>query len=105
MSAVILENVDNIKQPEIEIQNFSFPDLRLYRKAMDQYDEISSIKKMQLLDSEIKSAAFETDLAKRLDILERYGKLLTKYPILLEYLKINPDIDIIKTNIKKPDGQ
>ncbi|MCP5515246.1 MAG: hypothetical protein H7A26_07265 [Spirochaetales bacterium] len=105
MNAEILEKVENISQLEIEVQNFSFPDLRLYRKIMEQYAEISSIKKQQILDSEIKSAAFETDLEKRLEILEKYGQLLTKYPILLEYLKINPGMDIIKESTKKLDGQ
>ncbi|MDX9800315.1 MAG: hypothetical protein RBT69_03135 [Spirochaetia bacterium] len=105
LSSGIMGEMENIELLEFEVINYTFPDIRLYRIAAKQYEEISSIKSQQIIDSKLKSAVFETDLEKRLEILEKYGELLTRYPILLEYLKINPEMDIIKESAKNPGGR
>ena len=96
----IQEKSVNLKLLEFAVNNQVFPDIRLYLKAVSHYEELSDKKKKLLLDTGLKNAAFETDLEKRLEALEKYGQLLTKYPILLEYLKVNPDGDILRESRK-----
>ncbi len=105
LKSIITSNIFGIEINELVVIDRSFPDINLYRTAEKQYREISNDRKKFLLESELKSAGIEADLEKRLETLEKYGELLTKYPILLEYLKINPDRDILKESNKVKEPQ
>jgi len=100
LSIHIQDKTENIRLQELTVNNQVFPDIRLYLNAVSHYEELSDKKKELLLDTGLKNAAFETDLEKRLEALEKYGQLLTKYPILLEYLKANPEGDILRESRK-----
>ncbi|MDR2098284.1 MAG: hypothetical protein LBP37_07180 [Spirochaetaceae bacterium] len=77
------------------INNFScslavkqFPDYELYESAKSMYQDYIAHQR-GILNREVTSnAANRINSQFRLDELTRYGELLTKYPILLEYLKL-----------------
>lgn len=105
LSSLIQESVEGIELKEFGVTRIVIPDINLYRAAVKIYEDIVSGKKQQLLESEMKSAVYDSELRKRLETLEKYGEILTKYPILLEYLKINPEGDILNENIMKQERQ
>jgi hypothetical protein len=84
------------KFPDIEnfycfIQTDGFPDFTLYRQFRSIYDNYIErireyIQTEQSLQPETRVASFV-----RLDELAKYGELLTKYPVLLEYLTLEKD--------------
>jgi hypothetical protein len=92
----IASDVDGIEISDLVVIGKRFPDINLYKIAVRQYKEISEDRKKFLLETELKSAAKDAELAKRFEILKKYGALLNEHPILLEYLKINPDGDIFR---------
>jgi hypothetical protein len=66
-----------------------FPDYSLYNSAKSLYDEYISHQR-DILNAQVSANAAERINAQfRLDELARYGELLTKYPILLDYLKLS----------------
>lgn len=96
----VLKNTVSSEMPKINLSSIkagsrAIPDINLYKAAISVYDEIASDRKKQVLESEINSASIQAELDKKLEALEKYGELLTKYPILIEYLKINPQYDIL----------
>ena len=96
----ILADIHGISISELNVIDRHFPDINLYRIAAKQYREISDDRKKLLLEAELKSASKDADLARRFETLQKYGELLDKYPILIEYFKINPDGDILKESEK-----
>jgi hypothetical protein len=65
-----------------------FPDYKLYNSAKEMYENYIS-RQREILNSQINAnAAGRINSQFRLDELARYGELLTKYPVLLDYLKI-----------------
>ncbi|HCM26159.1 MAG: hypothetical protein A2Z99_11850 [Treponema sp. GWB1_62_6] len=79
-----------------------FPDLALYREARKLYEEYLE-RRRAFLSSSVRTAA-GADAASRLrfEELERYGELLTKYPVLLKYLAIESSsppraLELLKT--------
>ena len=103
LEKILAGNTDEEMEQEIktqfpEIHDFSFviqsakyPDFILYRHVRLLYEEFLAKQR------EYVAAAFgrraETHIENQLhfDELERYGDLLTKYPVLLEYLAMNRD--------------
>jgi hypothetical protein len=84
--------------PDIEnlsctIQQAKYPDLALYTMARSLYETYLS-SQQTLLKTELAAQA-ERNLTVlfRFDELERYGELLTKYPVLLEYLALQPNAE------------
>jgi hypothetical protein len=65
-----------------------FPDYRLYRQLQGLYEEYLAKQQEYLDGSSGGSPERRIDSRFRLDELARYGELLTKYPILLEYLNL-----------------
>ncbi len=79
--------------PDLEILNYSlsvaaFPDMALYRSAKGLYDEYLARQKELLAPGVSDEAQRAVALRRRLDELAQYGDLLTKYPILLDYLAL-----------------
>jgi len=66
------------------------PDLQVYRKAREEYLGLMTARR-DINETAMREAAARTmNQSANLQLLEEYGALLTKYPVLLEYLDKNP---------------
>ncbi|GHT71770.1 hypothetical protein FACS1894110_25330 [Spirochaetia bacterium] len=79
--------------PQIEnlscrIQAATFPDFALYRQVRGIYEDFLAKQREYLSAGMEGGAEKQLDSRFRFDELARYGELLTKYPILLQYLAI-----------------
>jgi hypothetical protein len=76
---------------EYRIGSARFPDFALYRSARGIYEDYQQ-RQREFLSADLNGAA-ELRLKSRLrfDELEKYGELLTKYPILLQYLSLEAE--------------
>ena len=82
------------RHPEIQdftfiVQSARFPDFVLYRQVRLLYEEFL-IKQREIVAGAFGRRA-ESHISTQLHLeeLERYGELLTRYPVLLEYLTLN----------------
>ncbi|MDR2144764.1 MAG: hypothetical protein LBP29_10390 [Treponema sp.] len=72
----------------IRLEIVNFPDFALYREARALYEDYTASQR-RVLSSGLSRAAEETiSVKRRFDELTLYGELLTKYPILLNYLAL-----------------
>ncbi|MDR2803302.1 MAG: hypothetical protein LBB22_03310 [Treponema sp.] len=77
-----------ITRLECSLSVKQFPDYDLYESASAMYDDYIAHQR-EILNSQITAnAAGRINSQFRLDELSKYGELLTKYPVLLDYLKI-----------------
>jgi len=79
-------NFPEICDFSIEIKSAKYPDFVLYRQLRLIYDGFLSSQREYAISSFGKRAENHMETQLRFEELERYGDLLTKYPILLEYL-------------------
>jgi hypothetical protein len=92
-----LENAIKEHYPHIEhikclIRTAKIPDFALYRQARSIYEDFLSRQQEYLSSGLIEKAAARIDSQLRFDELARYGELLTKYPILVQYLAIEQGV-------------
>jgi len=71
-----------------KIKSAQFPDFALYRQAKELYESYVVFQNNYLSGGLREKAQSRIDSYQRFDELEHYGELLTKYPILLEYLAL-----------------
>ncbi|MDR2144770.1 MAG: hypothetical protein LBP29_10420 [Treponema sp.] len=72
----------------IRLEIVKFPDFVLYKEARALYEDYAASQR-RILNSGLNRAAEETiSVKRRFDELSLYGELLTKYPILLNYLAL-----------------
>jgi hypothetical protein len=72
----------------IQVKSAAIPDFARYRQAKELYEDFIAIQKEYLSGNLQDKAKNRIESYRRFDDLEQYGVLLTKYPILLEYLKL-----------------
>ncbi|ADN02017.1 SPFH domain-containing protein [Spirochaeta thermophila] len=66
------------------------PDLEIYRQARQLYEEILKAQ-AEARRAAVRERAFREEREKiLLERMERYGKVLQEYPILIEYFKLDP---------------
>jgi hypothetical protein len=70
------------------LEALRFPDFSLYSRLRDLYTDYVSSQQEYIARARDESAARHVDSQFRLDELARYGDLLTRYPVLMEYLKL-----------------
>jgi len=82
-----------------EIQDFSliinsarFPDFILYRQIRGLYEDFLSRQREVISSAFGRRAEIHIENQLRFEELERYGDLLTRYPVLLEYLTLENHI-------------
>jgi hypothetical protein len=73
---------------DLNLAVVKFPDIALYDSLRRLYDDYLA-RQRQMLDEDTREAAVRNvNIQQRLDELAKYGELLTRYPILLQYLSI-----------------
>jgi hypothetical protein len=68
------------------VKTARFPDFSLYKQVRGLYEEYIAMQRNYAAASINRKAEARVETQLRFEELERYGELLTKYPILLEYL-------------------
>lgn len=103
LERILAGNSDAQMEQEIrscfpEIRDFSFvitsamfPDFVLYRQIRLLYEEFLTMQREYITAGFAKRAETHIETQLRFGELERYGELLTKYPILMEYLAMTRD--------------
>ncbi|MDR3276205.1 MAG: hypothetical protein LBT11_03170, partial [Treponema sp.] len=89
---------DEIGRTYTDIENLSlhlgtvkFPDFALYISMRDLYREYLKFQQEILSAAAAGNAERHINSRLRLDELAQYGELLTKYPLLLDYLRLGLD--------------
>jgi hypothetical protein len=72
----------------LHIQEARFPDLALYRKIRGMFEDYLARQQDLLSAGMREKAENRIDSQFRFEELDKYGELLTKYPVLLRYLAI-----------------
>jgi hypothetical protein len=70
----------------MKVKSITLPDYALYRQTKDLYETYIALQKGQMSSNLEEKAKNRVEIYRRFDELEQYGLLLTKYPVLLEYL-------------------
>ena len=73
------------------IQSVKIPDFVLYRQLRMMYEEFLTRQREYVTSAFGRRAENHIEAQLRFDELQRYGELLTKYPILLEYMQLGLD--------------
>jgi len=82
----IKENFPEICDFSIKIQSAKYPNFILYRQLREIYEDFLNKQREYAISSFGRRAENHIDSQIRFEELEKYGELLTKYPILLDYL-------------------
>jgi len=83
-----LEQFPAIENFSCVVKNARFPDFILYREMRGLYEDFIAAQRELAVSSMNRNAEGRINSLLRLNELERYGELLTKYPILLQYLTL-----------------
>jgi hypothetical protein len=89
-----IENEIKNKYPEIRdfslvMQTVKFPDFALYNHVRLLYEEFLLKQREYIMTTLGKKAEANIDTQLRFEELARYGELLSKYPVLLDYLSLD----------------
>jgi hypothetical protein len=72
----------------LHIREARFPDLALYRRIRDMFEDHLAGQGDFLSARQREKAESRVNLQSRFEELDKYGELLTRYPVLLRYLAI-----------------
>ena len=86
--------------PELEKITFNitavhYPDIKLYTTAKELYEIYINHQKIYLEENIIRGAEFRIGARLRLDEFEKVGNILSRYPILLDFLSVEKDLAYI----------
>ena len=87
IKARIADQLADVEIISFETVEAKFPDIELYKAAKAKYME--NLEKQQEIaaQKEKETTDFNTKIDQRIELLKKYGELLTQYPILIEYFK------------------
>lgn len=83
------------------VQYINYPDLELYSRTRDIYNQILDRRKETEIATERWAIESKVNLDTKIEILTRYGELLSKYPILVDYFALDPESQVLDiSNLK-----
>ena len=91
MEKEIKSQFPQIRDFSFVIESAKYPDFILYRQTRLLYEEFLAKQREYVAAAFGKRAENHIESQFHFGELERYGELLTKYPVLLEYLAMNRD--------------
>lgn len=87
------DEFENVQFDELHVQSSNLPDISLYQEGKDNYLALTEQENEIRLKELEKATAEGVTEASRIDILREYGKLLTDYPVLLDFLELQGNFE------------
>ena len=84
----IAERFPEIELEAVVVEEIAIPDIVLYRTARETYLDVQGQRRDALLDAVKVTALEHTRQNDRIEVLTRYGEILDRHPVLLDYLEI-----------------
>jgi len=88
MERKIVSQFPDIRDFSFVVKQARFPDFALYKQIRLLYEDFVMKQREYMAEALSRKAEERIDTQLRFSELERYGELLTKYPILLQYLTL-----------------
>ena len=88
LTGKILNQFPYVKNFSFQVKSADIPDFALYRQIKSLYDDYVVAQKDYISGNMGEKAEDRVESYYRFEELEQYGALLTKYPVLLEYLAL-----------------
>ncbi|MCL2759690.1 MAG: hypothetical protein FWD22_05710 [Treponema sp.] len=92
LELTIKSNFPEIRDFNLVIHSARYPDFILYRQIRQNYETFLDRQSEYITSSFGKRAEHHIETQLRFEELERYGDLLTRYPILLDYMVLENEI-------------
>ncbi len=86
---------------EGQLESYSFPDMELYALAAQNYRLYLDQKNTLVKNAVTEQAGSAVSEYLRLERFAQLGEILTKYPILIEYLKAVPTDNPLPSNVRR----
>lgn len=94
----------NLEIISVHIAELHMPDLRLYEAGRQAYLDVQAARRRSLAEGAASAAREESRATSQVDILGRYGAILTEYPVLLEYVRIAAETGADPLEIGLPES-
>jgi hypothetical protein len=96
LEKALLEQFPAVEKLSCRVKTASFPDFALYRQIRGLFEDFLAGQREYLDNGLREKAEKQIDSRLRFDELERYGEMLTKYPVLLQYLALERGIPHVR---------
>lgn len=96
------EKFDTIEISDILIKTVKLPDMEIYNIARSTYTEYQKQVKKAIIDIAVHQDYFTAQDYIQMEYFAKWGKILTEYPILIEFLKVSDAqaLEVFKQNFK-----
>jgi hypothetical protein len=88
LEAEIAAQFPEVERVRVTLRAVEYPDFSLYRTSKQLYEDFLAYQRQILTAPLSERAGRRVETRLRMEELARYGELLTKYPVLLQYLSI-----------------
>ncbi|MFP4377554.1 MAG: SPFH domain-containing protein [Spirochaetales bacterium] len=86
------EYVNGVRTVSVRPTEIELPDMQLYRRAQELMAEVVEARADALEQAARERADEQVASDNELEMLERYGAILERYPVLLEYFRVGQEI-------------
>jgi len=87
------DRLDYLEVVALTVEQIEIPDMELYLTARDLAADVLQARAQALERAAQELAETEVQSDRGLSMLERYGEILDRYPVLLEYFRVGKEID------------
>ncbi len=87
------DELDYLDVVALTVEEITLPDMQLYFTARDLAADVLRARAQALQQAAEALAETEVQSDRGLSMLERYGEILDRYPVLLEYFRVGKEID------------
>ena len=88
LERAVQEQFPLIERFSLRIKSAQFPNFELYRQAKGLYEQYIALQRDMMTGELREKAKNRIESYHRFEELEQYGALLTKYPVLIDYLAL-----------------
>lgn len=89
----LADELDYLEVVTVAIEQIGLPDMQLYLTARRLAESVLEARAEALRDAARELAQREANRDQGLAMLERYGEILDRYPVLLDYFRVGQEID------------
>ena len=94
---ILAESREESEIISVGIRRVSVPDMALYAQARELYFQLMEAREQAIAAAEAEAIAKADEAESRLRILENYGRILTEYPVLIDFFSLegNPGAPLL----------